>query len=208
MSWLTSSRRGARLVAPVTGVLLLAACTGGTPEAAESSTPAVVVTPSPTPTSTPTESPSVDVTVKPTRPAALDEPPSVDGAVAVAEYFVQLFPYINATGDLSAWSQLSHTDCIFCADSTSTVEAKVANGQHDEGGALTVTAASGVEVEPGAWYTVTVDFVQDPSVTKDATGAVVKEFPETKRLRSNIVTIWQNGTWSVRGVDSSTAPTT
>src|SRR5689334_228711 len=106
MPWLTSSRGGFRLVVPVTALLLLAGCTGGTPEATESSTPPVVVTPTPTPT--PAESASVDVTVKPTRPAALDEPPSADGAAAVAAYFVLLFPYVNATGDLTDWKTLSH----------------------------------------------------------------------------------------------------
>lgn len=132
----------------------------------------------------------------------------MDGAVAVAAYFVQLFPYINATGDLDAWNALSHPDCIFCADSKATVNEKVANGQHDDGGALTVTDAAGVEVDPGSWYTVTLDFVQDPSVTKDAGGTVVKEFPDSKSLRSNIVVIYQDGGWSVRGVDSAPSPGT
>ena len=57
----------------------------------------------------------MDVTVKPERPAALDEPPSVEGAVAVAEYFLLLYPYVYATGDLADWNALSHPECIFCA---------------------------------------------------------------------------------------------
>ncbi len=52
--------------------------------------PASTVTQSP-PAPTPTPAPTNDVTVKPERPAALDEPPSVDGAVAVAEYFLELY---------------------------------------------------------------------------------------------------------------------
>lgn len=203
MSWLTRSRGAARLAVPVTALLLLGACTGGTPEATESSTPPVAVTPSAAPT--PTETSVVDVTVKPDRPAALDEPPSVDGAVAVAKYFVLLFPYINATGDLVEWNSLSDPDCIFCADSKGSVQEKVAGGQHDEGGALTVTNASAIEVDPGAWYTVTIDFIQDPSVTTDSTGSVVETFSETKTIRSTIVTIWQDGSWRVRGVDSTRA---
>ncbi|KRD43719.1 hypothetical protein ASE38_05775 [Cellulomonas sp. Root930] len=145
----------------------------------------------------------VDVTVKPERPAALDEPPSVEGAVAVAEYFVDLFPYINATGDLADWGRLSHPECIFCADSNDSVQAKVTLGHHDEGGSIDVVSRTATEVEPGAWYTVTLEFAQAPSVTVDAAGALIEEFPEAKTIRSNLVVLWQGGTWQVRGVDSA-----
>ena len=84
--------------------------------------------PTPTPSPTPTETPVVDVTVKPERPAALDEPPSVEGAVAVAEYFLLLFPYVNATGDLSDWSALSHADCIYCTNVAARVNEKFGLG--------------------------------------------------------------------------------
>jgi hypothetical protein len=205
MPWWSGRRGTALIVVAVTGAgLVLAGCTGGTPADAETTTPPPVET-TPTPTPIPTPTPTVDVTVKPTRPAALDQPPSVEGAVAVAEYFVRLFPYVNATGDLAEWSRLSHPDCLFCADVTSTVKEKVTFGQHDEGGNLDVVQRSATEVDPSAWYTVTLEFVQHPSVTVNATGTVVEEFPETKSLTSNLVVIWQDGQWLIRGVDS--APT-
>lgn len=198
MSWLTSSRRGARLVVPVTGLLLLAACTNGTPEAAESSTPAVVVTPSPTSTPRPTVSPSVDVTVKPARPAALDEPPSADGAAAIAAYFILLFPYVNATGDLSDWKALSHPDCVFCASVVSTVETKTAAGQHDQGGTNTITAASGTEVNPEAFYSAKIDLIQDASVTVDPSGTVIETFPGPTAYHIDLALVWDGAVWRIR----------
>ncbi|WP_456826786.1 DUF6318 family protein [Cellulomonas sp. P5_E12] len=206
MSWLTSSRRGARLVAPVTGLLLLAACTGGTPEATESSTPAVVVTPSPTPTSTPTESPKVDVSVKPSRPAALDEPPSADGAVAAAEYFLGLYPYIYATGDLNDWNALSHPECVFCSSATTNAQAMAGRGEHSQGGAFELVDRSVLEVNPGAWYTVKIDLIQDPSATLNGTGDVVKSFPDTKRIHVDLAVVWNNGSWAVREATPTEEP--
>ena len=35
--------------------------------------------------------------------------------MAVAEYFVLLYPYVYATGDLAEWNALSDPDCKFCA---------------------------------------------------------------------------------------------
>ena len=153
MSWLTSSRRGARLVAPVTGVLLLAACTGGTPEAAESSTPAVVVTPSPTPTS------DADRVAQrgcdreahaAGRARRAAERGRGGGGGGVLPRSSTRTSY--ATGDLSDWSDLSHPECVFCASvDDADAEAMAARGQqHDEGGrTASRRLASGVEVEPG-----------------------------------------------------------
>ena len=76
----------------------------------------------------------VDVTVKPERPAALDEPPSVEGAVAVAEYFVDLFPYVNATGDLAEWGELSHPMHLLRETRNDSVTRRSRLGHHDEGG--------------------------------------------------------------------------
>ena len=80
--WLVWQRR---VVPAVLGVVLVAGCTGGGPEPAESTEPPVAeVTPTPTPTPTPV--------VKPERPAAMDEP-TTDGAIAAATYFLQLYDY-------------------------------------------------------------------------------------------------------------------
>lgn len=177
-------------------LLLLTACTGGTPTATEPSTPAAVVTPSPTPS--PTETAAVDVTVKPTRPAALDQPPSADGAAAIAAYFMELFPYANATGDLADWKALSHAECIFCASVITTVETKVAAGQHDQGGAVSITSAAGTEVNPGSFYSAKVDLTQDASATLDASGAVVKSFPGPKTFHVDVALAWDGTAWRLR----------
>ena len=87
----------------------LAGCTGGDP--APDWTPTTA-----TPIAHPTPTPSADpATVKPERPAAMDTFDSA-GAEAVAVYYMQLYPYVFATGDLTEWKTLSHPECIFCSD--------------------------------------------------------------------------------------------
>ena len=194
------------LVAPAVALLLLlAGCTNGTPTAPESSTPPPVVsTPSPTPT--PTAPPAVDVTVKPERPAALDEPPSVEGAVAVAEYFVLLYPYVYATGDLAEWNALSDPDCKFCASVDSNAREMALNGQHSEGGATSVLDPVGTEIEPAVSYSVEMDAVHQPSATVSADGTVVESFPEITRTRWSMIVHWKGDAWAIRGVSTADEP--
>ncbi len=37
-----------------------------------------------------------------------------EGAITAATYFLSLFPYMYATGDLDAWKNMSDDNCEFC----------------------------------------------------------------------------------------------
>ncbi|WP_269471414.1 DUF6318 family protein [Actinomyces howellii] len=52
-------------------------------------------------------------TPEPTRLEGMDEN-SPYGASQVAAYFLNLYPYAYATGDLTAWKEISGDECIFC----------------------------------------------------------------------------------------------
>ena len=52
-------------------------------------------------------------TPKPERPAGMDEQ-TPEGAAAAATYFLSLYSYVYATGDLSLWQAMSTPDCEFC----------------------------------------------------------------------------------------------
>lgn len=64
----------------------------------------------------------------PERPEGMDEE-SAEGAVATATYFVQLYPYVYATGDLEQWRSMSRQDCLFCGSVITNV-----TRLHDSGG--------------------------------------------------------------------------
>jgi hypothetical protein len=151
---------------------------------------------SPTVTATPTPTPTPDASVKPERPAAMDEV-SAAGAEAVAVYFLQLFPYVYATGDLAEWRALSHPECIYCANVAAGVEEMFAAGQHSVGGHPDITEVNAAEVDPGRWWSVDVDLVQSPSQTLDGTDELVEEFPGSN-FHMDIAVVFEGDHWVVR----------
>ena len=52
-------------------------------------------------------------TPEPSRLVGMDEQ-SPSGAAATASYFLNLYPYVYTTGDLTTWKEMSEDDCIFC----------------------------------------------------------------------------------------------
>jgi len=120
------------------------------------------------------------------------------GAEAVAVYFLQLFPYVGATGDLAEWRELSHPECIYCASVTSGIEDVFAAGHHSEGGLVSISSVVSAEVDPGRWWSVDVELVQSPSVTVDGAGNVVEDFPDTKAFHMDIAVVHEAGHWVVR----------
>ena len=67
-------------------------------------------------------------TPEPQRPAEADQR-TVDGAVAAAQYFIGLQPYLQATGEPTAWQAMSGPDCAYCAST-----AAAATALHSAGG--------------------------------------------------------------------------
>lgn len=84
------------------------------------STESPSLTPTPTADEILTE-PEREYPEPPVRPAEMARD-DVDGAVAAAEYFLMLYPYVYATGDLGEWEAMSHPDCKFCGSVLENVE--------------------------------------------------------------------------------------
>ena len=153
--------RATRWVAVLVGtVVSVSACTGGGPEPAPSST---------TPTTTaaqPTTSPSPT----PTAPAEPAKPSSWttgsdEAAVDAAAYFMDLYNYVIATGDLTEWDALSDPACEFCANTHDDVADVYASGGRLEGGQLTTDGATLV----GYSTTLHIHEVQFAFATEPAT---------------------------------------
>ena len=162
-----------------------------------------VTSPAPSPTETATPTPTPDAATPPERPdmSAFD----TETAEAVALYFLQLFPYVYATGDLVDWNLLSHPECIHCASVRTGVEEMLAAGNHSEGGLFSIENVSTAQVSADWWH-VTLNAVQEPSSTVGGDGAHVEEFPEQKTYRVDIAVVVEAGHWLVRGVEHN--PTT
>lgn len=123
-------------------------------------------------------------------------------AEAVAVYFLQLYPYVYATGDLTEWRELSHPECIFCASVVTNVEEMVAADQHSEGGLVTISDATAREVSE-VWWHATLVVGQEPSATVTSTGEIVEDFPDAKRYVMDLVVVQEEGQWRVREAEHS-----
>jgi Family of unknown function (DUF6318) len=181
------------------GVGLLGGCSFGSSDPSPTPTSArPTTTASPTPTTA--ASPSPTTTPKPDRPAAMGTV-NLDGAIATATYFLDLYPYVANSGDLADWKVLSHPECIFCRSVTTEVERMFSLGHHQDGTETTVLGTSGIEVDPGAWYTVDVQATQGASAEVDSAGAVVEEVPQTKSFVVHVIVVHSADGWQIRAAE-------
>ena len=117
---------------------------GASPSAADASAPAAATASAASRTPPPLSSEAADAvaalspeeralrdtaltTPEPQRPAEADQR-TVDGAVAAAQYFISLRPYLQATGEPTAWQAMSGPDCTYCASTAATATARHSAG--------------------------------------------------------------------------------
>ncbi len=130
--------RATRWVAVLVGtVVSVGACTGDRPEPGPP--PATVTATSAQPTASPSPTPTTPA--EPTKPASWTTG-SDDAAVEAAAYFMDLYNYVIATGDLTEWDALSDPACEFCANTRDDVAAVYTHGGRYEGGQLTADEAT------------------------------------------------------------------
>jgi len=127
--------------------------------------------------------------------------PSAEGAAAAARYFVALYPYIFATGDLTEWDTLSADDCKYCINTRASVEDQIARGVRGEGSDITVASAMGTELSAGETYAADLEITQGPSFEVSADGTRTPD-GEGGTFRLHLALIWHDG-WQVRAVDAS-----
>lgn len=116
-----SHARGAwgLVVGAVLGVSLIAGCATEPDPAPEPTAAPTTAPPHPEPS---TEEPTAEAPVEPEAPRPLYATPNEHDAQEAAEYFVALYEYAIATGDLSAWSNRGQPTCEFCVSTANSVE--------------------------------------------------------------------------------------
>ena len=109
-------------------------------------------------------------TPKPERPAGMDEF-TVEGAAAAGEYFLLLFPYVYATGELSDWQAMSDPECVFCNNVINDVtEVHSSGGWVDPWPQEAVAETYGVSDEDPNVWAVSFHFSHSESLDHDGTG--------------------------------------
>ena len=134
----------------------------------------------------------------PQKPENMDENSS-EGAIATAIYFVQLYPYVYATGDLEQWKSMSRQDCLFCNSVITNVKELHESGGWRDPWAQTVVQSGYSDPGPGSEYSrVDIAFDRDTTYTYDGTGGE----PEVAEPHSYTVIIfamkYTDGHWIIR----------
>ncbi|MCK6211968.1 hypothetical protein KZX45_15590 [Georgenia sp. EYE_87] len=176
----------------------LAACTsGGGAEPEPSTSSGVTSAPTAVPSDEPTsERPEVPKPVPPETMARDD----VAGAEAAAQYFLELYPYVYATGDLSEWKAMSEPECVFCQSVIDEVTEQRRLGGTTTGGGVELESIQGFDrLEGNDYFRVDALVNQAESTHKDKDGSVTKSEPGGENLL--IFAIGRaDGDWSVRAV--------
>ncbi|MEU4361024.1 DUF6318 family protein [Promicromonospora sp. NPDC023987] len=169
--------------------LVLSGCTGSTPDADANASP----TGQP-PSASPSASPSPSGPAKPERPDAMKRK-DAKGAAAAAEYFIELYPYVMATGDTEEFEAMSHRACGFCDELASQASAIQDAKETFIGGKTTVEITNEYQRDE-----VTGIYPFDSKITQEAqtiTGADGRVVLDAKRevLDRRIEIGRRNGEW-------------
>lgn len=170
--------------------LALSACTGANPD------PEVSAGPTGDPTPTVSASPSPSVPTKPERPEAMERE-DAEGAAAAAEYFIELYPYVMATGDTEEFGAMSHRACGFCDDALEQARKIRTRDETWSGGEIrTVLLETYVRDEITGVYPLDFEVEQDAARIEDSEGATVFE-GEDERSTYRVEIGRTSGNWVV-----------
>ncbi|QDW62968.1 hypothetical protein FFI11_010915 [Oerskovia sp. KBS0722] len=184
----------------MTCVVLVGVVTGCSSAEPIVESPAPVVREEPSPTPTPTPTPTEPV--KPERPADMDRTDEV-GAAAAATYFLELAPYVMATGDLAEWDLMTWAEtCGFCTGIKDQANEARAMGDSFTGAEVTLS-----QIEPGqlddliGGIPVLVTYEQEPLLRRSLTGEVVSEQPAGSG-RLQVDTVSTEDGWKILAVST------
>ena len=135
-------------------------------------------------------------TPEPQRPAQADQH-NLTGAIAAAQYFITLYPYVYATGDLTAFRAMSDATCKFC-DSviTSATNMHTSGGWADPWGQQITFTSITADVSTPNRYVVELHLVSDQHVAHNTGKSPVTV--EAFEVAVLVQVLWKDGTgWIV-----------
>ena len=120
------------------------------------------------------------------------------GAAATAEYFMSLYPYVYATGDLEPWRDMTMEACVFCQSVVDKVTVlHAAGGWREHLQQHTTATRYEVSTEDSSTWVVSVDVSHPEGVEHDGGGG-------TARIAADALTFlvqlhWTGQEWVVEG---------
>ncbi len=131
----------------------------------------------------------------PEKPAKMSEN-SPEGAVAAAEYFVSLYPYVYATGDLTEWDAMSEDGCVFCSSVHDNVTELHESGGWTDPWVLDVNNREYAPPTAGHEYTAVRLSITQPTTTTHSG----KSSPKVGQSEETVLTLamrYDGNTWFV-----------
>lgn len=189
--------RAAAMTLVLAGALSAASCTG--PGAIVTETPAPTLTASAQPSPSPTPLTDAELLALMPPDAAY---PDLRGAIATAEFFVELFAVAFNAHDTQVWLALSGDSCGFCAGVASDIRDSAEANRIELGGAITPdrnSVRANLNTADGFTY-VDFAYVQEPSETRTASGELVESYEGSSGrtyLRMELI----GQVWRVAGVE-------
>lgn len=124
----------------------------------------------------------------------------IEGAKAAAQYFLELYPYVYSTGDLSAWLEIAHPDCEFCAGVAENVEDLHGDGGYADGPAIEfVKVDAQAPTSDNEYFAVRVEAIEHPSSRFDGSGTVLGSQDGGPIDADIALQRTTAGQWSIRG---------
>lgn len=90
---------------------------------------------------------------KPERPAAMDDD-GEDGAIAAAEYFIELYNYVQSTGEVSALEEISSDQCRSCSNLTERIKEIYSSGGYAVGGEVSMSELTVAPTQDAIGYEI------------------------------------------------------
>ncbi|QGH69251.1 DUF6318 family protein [Pseudactinotalea sp. HY158] len=197
------------------GALLMAGCSNGDdppvdPATVEVSDPATdraadPTSPEPTspePTATDEPVPEPSPYPEPERPAAMDDT-GEKGAIAAAEYFIDLYNYAASTGDVGEFQGISHPNCGFCAGMVEMFNEIYGEGSWLKGYNARIVDVTAEPTVDGLAYEVTFGLSLDAGRVYSESG-LLEEYPELSEEGARIG-VQRFNDWKILSVYSGEA---
>jgi hypothetical protein len=188
------ARAAAAAAVLLCGIALSGCSDSATPTPAQSTSAS---TAEPTTSAEPDTTPVPADLPTPERPASMDRD-DVVGAKAAAQYFVELYEYAYATGDLDEWRAIAHDECGFCKSVIDDVEQLYSGGGYMVGGNITVDEIYGSDPREGSeYFAVEIHMRQEAASEFSDAHEVVRSYDDVERLLFFAMG-WSDQGWHVR----------
>lgn len=186
--------------------LLLTGCGGAAPGDTGTASPSATSSPTASATPTPTQTPvyrpadasgpaqNVPVPVLP----EVAKTETKEGLEAFARYWFELLSYGYETGDIAVFETVEPASCVACQKVKGVILDWHSEGRWLIGGTLSTPVVDTTFIKnQGGEYQVAVQVHQEPLSYMRADGTVARTDPQAPDQGNLLVTVFENGAWSV-----------